>query len=319
MCCKKIENSKDDIKYSCDNNSENTEPLDKEVNYCKDGFYPFLNETGKYSCKPCNIGDSIHMGAKITCDVNGENIKINPNSEYKCAEDGFTYYNENNNECVKCPHNMKINDNYDSEIQGSNICICKDDYLIGESCFQCLGENIEYNEEYPENNDSKCKCVIEDELPLSDNVLIGECENKTLYNGETCNLTCKDGYKLMGSQPRCLNNHFDKGTVTCTNGNKKGDNSSKDNTGGNTETLNETTEGSSVEITDEIDEIDETTEGSSVEITDEIDETTEGSSVEITDEIVEGFSNIFDYIQINTNTKRLFLFFLLIILILYLC
>lgn len=299
FCCRKIENSKDDIKYSCNNNSENTEPLDKEVNFCKDGFYPFLNEDGKYSCKRCEIGDSIHPDANTTCDINGENIKINSDSEYKCVSDGLTYYNDNDNECVKCPHNMKINDNYESEIQGSNICICKDDYLIGESCFQCLGENIEYNEEYPENNDSKCKCVIEDKLPLSDNVLIGDCENKTLYNGETCNLTCKDGYKLMGSQPRCLNNHFDKGTVTCINDNNKEDKPSKKNSDEKEE---------QPEINDEPLEEDE---GETTGENAEDNEDTGG--------IVEGFSNIFDYIQINTNTKRLFLLFLLIILILYLC
>ena len=215
-CCRKIENSKNDVEYSCGMDSENTTPLNKEINYCKDGFYPFINENGLYSCNPCEKNNSIHKDAEVVCDIDGTNTIIEMDSEYKCQEDGITYYDKNKNECVKCPHNMEINKDYDNELKGSNICICKSDYLFGDQCIQCLGENIKYNEEYPNNNDSLCKCVINKEYPLPENVLIGDCTEKTLYNGESCNLTCKPGYTLKGSQPRCLDNYFDKGTVTCT-------------------------------------------------------------------------------------------------------
>ena len=278
FCCSKISNSKDNIEYSCDKNSGNTEPINKEVNFCKDGYYPFLNENGNYDCKQCEKIENIHVDAKITCDINGGNIKINPDSEYKCADDGLTYYNENDNKCVKCSHNMKINDNYDSEKKGSNICICKNEFLVGDNCFQCLGENMDYNEEYPGNNNSKCKCVIDESTTIPKNALLGGCEGKTLYNGETCNLKCKPGYNLTGQQPRCLESSFDIGTVKCTKGDKKED-----------ETTGET-----------------------------VDSETTGETVDETNVVIEGFTNIFSYIQVNTNTKRLFLLFLLIILILYL-
>ena len=344
-CCSKIHNSKDNIEYSCDYNSENTEPINKEVNFCNDGFYPFLNEHGKYSCKTCNIDSYIHPDANTTCDIDGLNIKIKLDSQYKCVDDGLTYYNESTNECVKCPHNMKLNDNYDSELKGSNICICKGGYLVGESCFQCQGENINYNEEYPENNDSKCKCVIDKIDGLSENVLSGDCEGKTLYNGETCNLTCKDGYNLMGTQPRCLESSFDIGTIKCTKGDKKEGETMDENTD---ETMDETMDENTGETMDEntdetmdentgenmdetMDEntgetMDENTDENTGETMDEtMDENTDENTGETMDEntdetnvVIEGFTNIFSYIQINTNTKRLFLLFLLIILILYL-
>lgn len=263
-CCRKIPNSRDDIDYSCSMDKEDTGPMDNEtgneINYCKDGYYPMVDEGGLRSCRECNkLDNGIHENAEVECDISGDNVKVKSDSEYKCQEGGNIYYNEIRQECVECPLNMEINDNYDKDISGSNMCVCKPDFEQDGSCFQCMGEGIEYNELYPSDG-SRCKCNIID-IPLSENILIGDCGDKPLYNGETCNLTCRDGYTLNGEQPKCFENRLDMGSVTCTDEN---------NSGGN------------------------------------------GSGV--FEEITEGFSNAF-----STNTKRLFLIFLLIILILNLC
>ena len=43
---RKIQNSRDDIKYEC-SDPENTKPIDSEINYCKDGFYPIIDNATK--------------------------------------------------------------------------------------------------------------------------------------------------------------------------------------------------------------------------------------------------------------------------------
>tara|TARA_Y100000996_G_scaffold408979_1_gene388919 strand:+ start:546 stop:2120 length:1575 start_codon:yes stop_codon:yes gene_type:complete len=259
-CCKMIENSLVDVEYSCDINSINTEPIDKEVNFCKEGFHPSMDENG-YLCKKCDKIEGIHEQAKTTCDINGTNIKIDPQSEYKCQEGESIYYDELNQVCGKCPYNKKVNPKYNNNDNNSEKCICKSDYVINDKCFNCNGENVEYNEKFPDNHIERCKCVIDESIKLPENVLIGDCGDKPLYNGESCNLTCKTGYRLKGEQPRCLEKSLDKGTITCIK-----------------EDSNEDTE-----------------------------ESTE----------TEGFINMFNKFQMNT--KRLFLIFLLIILILNVC
>ena len=134
--------------------------------------------------------------------------------------------------------------------------------------FECIGEGIDYNEKYPIEG-SKCKCdIIDDNLP--ENVLIGDCADKPLYNGETCNLTCKDGYTLSGEQPQCFENRLEMGNVTCSDVGELAiyDSAVYDPVDGN----------------------------------------------EVCEENTEGFSNAF-----SINSKRLFLVFLLIILILNIC
>ena len=217
-CCRKINNSKDDVEYMCDMDSENTEPIDKTLNYCKDGFYPQhkLTSDGLYNCIKCETIDGTHIDAEVTCDINGGNVHIKPDSQFKCNDDGSTYYDEGGMKCSKCPYNKKINDSYVKGNQGSNICVCKDEYLLDGDCIQCIGENIEYNKEYKNNNKSKCKCVIDDKnFELPENVLIGECHNKELYKGESCNLICEPGYTLSGKQPTCYGGYLDKGDVSC--------------------------------------------------------------------------------------------------------
>tara|TARA_Y100001935_G_scaffold207787_1_gene177201 strand:+ start:6596 stop:8179 length:1584 start_codon:yes stop_codon:yes gene_type:complete len=262
-CCRKIQNSKDDIKYECSSSPEDTGPIDNEINYCKEGYYPMIDEGGLRSCRECNkLDNGIHGKAEVECDISGDNVKVKPDSEYKCQENGNIYYNEINHECVECPLNMEKNNDYDKDISGSNMCVCKPEFEQNGSCFQCSGEGVDYNEKYPVEG-SKCKCdIIDDNLP--ENVLIGDCADKPLYNGETCNLTCRDGYTLNGEQPKCFENKLEMGSVTC----KRSD----------------------------------------------INETSVGDDGVLLEDIVEGFSNAF-----STNTKRLFLIFLLIILILNLC
>ena len=106
-----------------------------------------------------------------------------------------------------------MNVNYDKDINNSNICECKDEYLIDGACFEC--GNIEFNEEYPENSSSKCKCNIDDyELPEN---AAGSCNKTILYSGESCNITCKEGYSISGVQPKCFEDNFNPGSIKCTN------------------------------------------------------------------------------------------------------
>ena len=56
-CCRKIENSRDDIEYICGLNSEETEPKDKEINYCNDGYKNDFNDNGLYSCTKEESGE----------------------------------------------------------------------------------------------------------------------------------------------------------------------------------------------------------------------------------------------------------------------
>ena len=263
-CCRKIPNSKDDIKYECSGNIEDTTPIDSEMNYCKDGFYPIIDNAtevgdGLKYCRRCNKSENgIHEKAEVTCNSFGKDVKIKNNSEYKCKEGVGVYYDELNQRCTECPYNMEINDNYDKDIYGSNICICKSEFEQDGGCFQCIGEGVDYNKNYPVEG-SKCKCNIVNDN-LSENVLIGDCADKPLYDGDTCNLECKEGYTLHGEQPKCLENKLEMGSVTCSNVN------------------------------------------------------TSGSNAGVVPTITEGFSNTF-----TMNTKRLFLIFLLIILLLNLC
>tara|TARA_Y100000996_G_scaffold342209_1_gene279662 strand:- start:319 stop:1851 length:1533 start_codon:yes stop_codon:yes gene_type:complete len=210
-CCRQINNSKDDIEYKCGINSENTEPDVAGINYCKDGYYPSVNQEGLNVCRKCSA-DNIHPSAEVTCDIYGKNIKINPESDYKCLEGSDTFYSEQTEECQECPYNKEMNVNYDKDINNSNICECKDEYLIDGACFEC--GNIEFNEEYPENSSSKCKCNIDDyELPEN---AAGSCNKTILYSGESCNITCKEGYSISGVQPKCFEDNFNPGSIKCT-------------------------------------------------------------------------------------------------------
>ena len=225
-CCRKIENSKDDVEYDCGGNKENTKPIDPEINYCKDGYHPAVNnENGFNICKPCEKEENgIHLNANVTCDMNGENVKLQGNSEFKCIENGDYYYNELNEKCEKCLNNMEINLNYDKNDLSSNICKCKSEYEIDGQCYNCPGENIEVNEIYPLKG-SMCKCNVT-EYPLENVEYVGCEEGSTLYEGDTCSVKCKDGYKTVGGNAMitCLKDKIDYGDIRCVPDNIYGEN-----------------------------------------------------------------------------------------------
>ena len=214
-CCRKIENSKDDVEYDCGGNKEETKPKDPEINYCKDGYYPSMNiESGLNVCKACEKEENgIHVNASVTCDMNGENVKLEGNSEFKCVENGNYYYNESNEKCEKCPDNMEINLNYDKndEIYVTVRVNMKlmDNVII-------VQENIEINEKYPSEG-SMCKCKIT-RYPLDEFVEYVDCEEDGhLYEGKTCRLKCREGYKIEGDNPMltCSKDKIDYGNIKC--------------------------------------------------------------------------------------------------------
>ena len=97
---------------------------------------------------------------------------------------------------------------------------CKPSFLNDDGCFECSGDHIEYNDNFPDINDKRCKCVVDSRL-LPDNVLIGDCEGVDLYEGDTCNLECAPGYKVSGRQPKCLENSFDMSDFKCVKDDSK--------------------------------------------------------------------------------------------------
>lgn len=246
-CCRKILNSKDNVEYDCTGDSEDTKPHKIDEQFCKDGYHPSYDEDGLLYCTKCIRDEGIHEYADIICDNDG-NVKIKENSNYKCKYDGLTYYNNKDKVCEKCPENMIVNKNYDKDDNTSNICECKPGYLDENdgTCMQCKGDYIEYNEKYPDDANSKpCKCVITAEgnkgtgsQLLNENVLIGDCKDRELYDGETCNLECESGYVLTGEQPTCRQNNIQLDNVRCIRDTKEGfDNNNKNDCMFNTKRL----------------------------------------------------------------------------------
>ena len=286
-CCREIQNTKDDVKYICGVNSNNSEIVNYDGNYCKDGYYPGFNEEGNRDCLECDKTDGIHDGANVTCNIDGTNVKIKDNSEKKCIDDGLTYYDNENKICKKCDHNKELNKNYDMENNNSKLCECKGIYKEDNICIDCKSyKYMDYNPDYPEKNTSKCVCNI-DEENLPENTEIGDCPD-TLKEGETCNLKCKDGYKITGRQPMCFKSYFDIESFKCV---KEGEEDNEVNT--------EKFDEPPIEGGEEAESNEETDRASDEEI------------LEVTGRVItEGFMDI------SLNTKRLFLIFLLIILIL---
>lgn len=213
-CCKKIENSKENIDYECGVNPNTTEPIDKEINYCEDGYYPGFSEDGRYTCLQCERDVNTHSDAEIKCDIDGSNVIVKKTSVMKCNPSNDSYYDETDQKCKRCPENKELNVNYDKDIDTSEICSCKPSFLNEGGCFECSGNHVEYNNNYPDINDKRCKCVVNGDL-LPDNVLPGDCEDLDLYEGDTCNLKCAPGYKVSGRQPKCLENSFDMSDFKC--------------------------------------------------------------------------------------------------------
>jgi len=214
-CCKKIENSKENIEYECGRNPNTTEPTDKEINYCMDGYYPGFTEDGRYDCLRCERDENTHSDAEIKCDMDGSNVIVKKSSVMKCNSSNGSYYDETDKKCKRCPENKELNVNYDKDIDTSEICSCKSSFLNDDDgCFECSGNHIEYNNNYPDINDKRCKCVVDGSL-LPENVSAGECEGVDLYEGDTCNLECAPGYKVSGRQPKCLENSFDISDFKC--------------------------------------------------------------------------------------------------------
>ena len=54
--------------------------------------------------------------------------------------------------------------------------------------------------------------MTKDNIP--ENAEIGDCPD-TLKEGESCNLKCKDGYKITGRQPMCFKSYFDIESFKC--------------------------------------------------------------------------------------------------------
>ena len=214
-CCKKIENSKENIEYECGRNPNTTEPTDKEINYCMDGYYPGFTEDGRYDCLRCERDEHTHSDAEIKCDMDGSNVIVKISSVMKCNSSNGSYYDETDKKCKRCPENKELNVNYDKDIDTSEICSCKSSFLNDDDgCFECSGNHIEYNNNYPDINDKRCKCVVDGSL-LPENVSAGDCEGVDLYEGDTCNLECAPGYKVSGRQPKCLENSFDISDFKC--------------------------------------------------------------------------------------------------------
>ena len=124
------------------------------------------------------------------------------------------YKYDKDNKCKRCPGNKELNLDYDKDIDTSEICSCKPSFVDGDNCFECSGNHIEYNKNYPDINDKRCKCFVNVDL-LPENVLPGDCEDVDLYEGDTCNLQCAPGYKVSGRQPKCLENLFDMSDFKC--------------------------------------------------------------------------------------------------------
>lgn len=295
-CCKKIENSKENIEYECGRNPNTTEPSDKEINYCMDGYYPGFTEDGRYDCLQCERDENTHSDAEIKCDMDGSNVIVKKTSVMKCNPSNGSYYDETDQKCKRCPENKELNVNYDKDIDSSEICSCKPSFLNDDVCFECSGNHIEYNNNYPDINDKRCKCFVDGDL-LPENVLPGDCEGVDLYEGDTCNLKCAPGYKVSGRQPKCLENSFDMSDFKCV----------KDDSG-NDEPETETTMEENIDTDLDIsgdNEINETITEDTETITEDPETITEDT------ETIEGFK---DYPTLTL--KRLFLIFLLIILIL---
>jgi hypothetical protein len=287
-CCKKIENSKENIEYECGKNPNTTEPSDKEINYCMDGYYPGFTEDGRYDCLKCERDENTHSDAEIKCDMNGSNVIVKKSSVMKCNPSNGSYYDETDQKCKRCPGNKELNINYDKDIDTSEICSCKPSFRNDDVCFECSGNHIEYNNNYPDINDKRCKCVVDGDL-LPENVLPGDCEGVDLYEGDTCNLECAPGYKVSGRQPKCLENSFDMSDFKCVKDDSKIDDPET--------TMDENADTAMTE--------DPMTEDPMTE-----DPMTEDPMTQNT-ETLEGFK---DYPKLTL--KRLFLIFLLIILIL---
>ena len=295
-CCKKIENSKENIEYECGVNPNTTEPSDKEINYCMDGYYPGFTEDGRYDCLKCERDENTHSDAEIKCDMDGSNVIVKKTSVMKCNPSNGSYYDEKEQKCKRCPENKELNVNYDKDIDTSEICSCKPSFLNDDVCFECSGNHIEYNNNYPDINDKRCKCFVNSDL-LPENVLPGDCEGVDLYEGDTCNLKCAPGYKVSGRQPKCLENSFDMSDFKCV----------KDDSG-NDEPETETTMEENIDTDLDISGDSEINEP----ITEDTEMMTEDTETITEDtETIEGFK---DYP--NLTLKRLFLIFLLIILIL---
>ena len=299
-CCKKIEKSKENIEYECGRNPNTTEPSDKEINYCMDGYYPGFTEDGRYDCLRCERDENTHSDAEIKCDMDGSNVIVKKSSVMKCNSSNGSYYDETDKKCKRCPKNKELNVNYDKDIDTSEICSCKSSFLNDDGCFECSGNHIEYNNNYPDINDKRCKCFVDSNL-LPENVGAGDCEGVDLYEGDTCNLVCAPGYKVSGRQPICLENSFDMSDFKCV----------KDDSvieAPETETTMEENIDADLNIAED-------EQPSTIEENIETDlDISDGELPDITTEEPETLEGFKDYSKLTL--KRLFLIFLLIILIL---
>ena len=209
-CCKIIKNSNKNLEYTCGSDPYKTLPKNDNINFCNDGFYPVMNKTGRYSCNKCPIPNNVHDQAIIKCNKDGGNITIDSKSKYKCKSDGISYYDKNTMTCKKCPKNMRLNNK--KSLFGKK-CVCKKAFKKGNECLKCNGDGIKYNDDFPRNSKSRCKCFIE-KTKLPDYSLIGTCR-KGLENGETCELKCKKGFEPKGGPVKCYDNYINYGEFKC--------------------------------------------------------------------------------------------------------
>ena len=78
-CCREIQNTKPDVKYICGIDSNNSEIVDYDGNYCKDGTHLVLMKTVIEIRLECDKTNGIHNEANITCDIDGTNVKVKDN------------------------------------------------------------------------------------------------------------------------------------------------------------------------------------------------------------------------------------------------
>ena len=88
-------------------------------------------------------------------------------------------------------------------------------YKEDNNCIDCKSyKYMDYNPDYPEKGTSKYICNI-DEDNIPENAEIGGCPDYIKKSCESCNLKCKDGYKITGRQPMCFKSYFDIESFKC--------------------------------------------------------------------------------------------------------
>ena len=271
-----------------------TSPKNQEKNYCKSGYFPTTDEEDNNICSRCITTDNVHPKAKeLECNEQGNLTTIKETSKYKCKDDDISYYDETKSTCEKCSENMKLNLIMIKIKRGSQPCICKREYLENGKCVSCKGENIKYNEKLSTKKSvSKCKCVIDENSKLPDeNAILGTCFKNELEEGEKCELKCRPRYKATGGPVECNKNSIDFNNFKCVS---IDDEKNQDNTN------EETTESS-----------DNTSDESSTPQPTVVNQSEQ-------EDVVEGFKSRGSKSRgfMSITPKRLFLLFLLIILIL---